>query len=136
MRKYINDQEQEAVLPANWNQMIDPRSQAVEPTDDIETVMLAGGLANAGLKRLPNMSKMLGLAEGPAPSLVANEVGAVGKNVAPLIEEQQAKAAMNKAFTPKDPEAAYALSKDAIKKQQQFNRLLDFMDRKKAQGVR
>lgn len=148
MKRYLNEQGEEVQLPANWNQQIDPRSQAVEATDDIESLMLAGGLAKAGLSSgLPRLGKMLGVAErtveGQAPALVANEIGAVGKEVRPVVkrfaeltpEEATAKALADKAFQPQVADDAYRITKEGLMKQQAANRAADFAERARLQKL-
>jgi len=97
MRRYINEEDQNVPLPVDWNKQIDPRSQAVHATDDIETLALGAGLVKSGLSAgLPKLGKLLGIADDVAmanPSLVASEVGAAGKNIAPLLEQEAAKKA-------------------------------------------
>ena len=151
---FFNKPPSKPYLPANWNQQIDPKSQAVEATDDIENLMLVGGLAKLGASGLPKLGKMMGLADdairGSVPNFAANSVGAAGKDISPLIREELAKKAMiaeptaaeavakaaaDKAFQPQSADAAYSLSKEAIRKQQALSRAADFAQRARLQKL-
>lgn len=91
MKKYINDKEEENLLPSDYYKNIDPASQGIEPSTDPTDWYGAAQLAKlgakgaiyAGEKAIPFLEKYGSKALDDAGQLVGNEIGAVGKNVKP-----------------------------------------------------